>query len=192
MMKTVSIFLWLSIVSMNALSQVDSVGKVDEPTNSFGEALAAKHPGLKYAYDEVRQIHNYSGNWDLDGDQKADDVLFIGDGGAHLYFHLQLKLTSESSVRDYPYIHSDMPFLETVDFLTADTESFRGIVVHDFNNDGIIDLLVRNDGYIRTDGSYEAPKALKSKGVSSKDVVFCIERKKLVIKDWSQLKLGQR
>ncbi len=132
----------------------------------------------------MRQVHNYSGNWDFDGDGKEDDLFFIGNGGAHLYFHPRIKLTSENTIRDYEYILSDFPFLETFDDLRGVQVNFKACLLFmDFNGDGVMDLLIRNNWYIRTDGVYEVPKALKAKGVLSSDIVFCIERKKLVIKD---------
>lgn len=183
-MRTIGIFFFLSVLSIRASGQVDTLTQLEAPSNAFANSFATKFPGLKYSFDEVRQVHNYSGNWDFDGDGNADDLFFIGNGGAHVYFHLRMKLTSENTIRDYEYILSDFPFLETFDDLRGRSGQFQGLlVVHDFNGDGVMDLLIRNNGYIRTDGVYEVPKALKAKDVLSPDIVFCLERKKLVIKD---------
>ena len=82
-------------------------------TNSFTQGLSVHFPGLHYKYDDLSQTHNYSGNWDFDGDGKMDSVLFVGNGGAHLYYHLKIVLSRRHDVREYPWIESDFPLLQS-------------------------------------------------------------------------------
>jgi hypothetical protein len=59
---------------------------VGSPGNTYADALRAKYPELIYSYIDSVQTHDYSGNWDLDGDGEKDGVYFIGNGGVHLFF----------------------------------------------------------------------------------------------------------
>jgi len=61
--------------------------------------------------NEKNPVHDYSGNWDFDGDGKNDGVKFIGTGGAHLYYYLKVELSSGKSF-DLTFINSDMPMFQ--------------------------------------------------------------------------------
>jgi len=58
-------------------------------SNSFESQYRKSNPTLKYSYDNISQIHNYSNNWDFDNDGVKDEIYFIGTGGAHLFFFLK-------------------------------------------------------------------------------------------------------
>lgn len=88
-----------------------------EITNSFEAIYKKSHPDLIYDYDEVAQIHDYSGNWDLDRDGIKDKLYFIGNNGAHLYYYLNITLSSDSTIQAFPFLQTDAPFLIEFDDL---------------------------------------------------------------------------
>ena len=87
--------------------------------NSFESTYRQSQPSLKYSYNDATQTHGYSGNWDLDGDGKADSLYFTGNGGVHLYFSLNIVLSSDNKLRDYNFILLDMPVLGSKSAITV-------------------------------------------------------------------------
>ena len=83
----------------------------DIPSNSFENEYRISNPSLKYSYDEISQIHNYSHNWDFDNDGIKDELYFVGTGGAHIFYFLRVVLSSDKKVRDVNFIQSDFPLL---------------------------------------------------------------------------------
>ena len=81
------------------------------PSNSFEASYKKTNPTINYKYDSLRQIHDYSNNWDFDEDGKPDQVYFVGTGGAHLYYFLRVILSTDNLVRDFSFIQSDFPVL---------------------------------------------------------------------------------
>ena len=81
-----------------------------QPTNSFSELY--KNTNIHYSYDEESQTHDYSGNWDFDGDGIADKLLFVGNGGVHLQFCPTFYLSGNDSVFSFPALPTDMPIYE--------------------------------------------------------------------------------
>lgn len=112
-----------------------------------------KNTNINYRYLHASQTHDYSNNWDFDGDGKNDEIKFIGMDGAHQYFYLSIKLSTEKETRTYPWIASDMPVLE--DFKKLPDNSMAHVqqefVVHDFNADGLPDIFVNSETYNRGD-----------------------------------------
>src|SRR6185503_11589353 len=110
-MKVITTYILFLLSPLAALSQTDTTA------NSFEILYKKTNPTLNYKYDQSNQIHDYSDNWDFDMDGKNDQLLFIGTGGAHLYFYLRIILSSDSIVRNYPFIDLDMPILPASDKL---------------------------------------------------------------------------
>ncbi len=143
-MKTIVMTLLVLLASSLAWSQEEGL-----PLNSFEYLYAAIHPDLHYSYDAATQTHNYSGNWDFDGDSIADQLMFVGNGGVHLYFHLRLVLSTDEYVRDYPFISVDMPVLPAAEY--ASRKEFNPlfmqcpISVLDCNGDKSPDIFIRLD-----------------------------------------------
>jgi hypothetical protein len=104
-MKTLLIFLQLFFITIIAWSQPDTA------SNSFEQTYKRSNQSINYNYENEKQIHNYSNNWDLDNDGKPDQVYFIGTGGAHLYFFLRVVLSTDNRTRDFSFIQSDFPVL---------------------------------------------------------------------------------
>ncbi len=144
---------------------------------SFEESYKVSNPGLVYSYDEAGQIHNYSGNWDLDNDGEKDGLYFVGTGGAHLYFYLQVVLSSDKIVRNYDWILCDMPILRAVEELKDDMDLFPQFVVSDFDNNGVPDI------YVNFDETFSSPKNLKKKGITSGEVLLKYQNGKMIIRD---------
>ena len=95
----------------NCLAQANVLGDEELPSNSFKLELQKQFPRLHYKYYEASQVHDYSNNWDFDGDGIKDSLLFIGNGGAHLYFHLEMILSDGARCYDFPFIETDFPML---------------------------------------------------------------------------------
>lgn len=165
----------------------ENVPATDEPpTNSFKKIFEKSNPSLQYSYNEKRQVHDYSGNWDLDGDKKPDSVYFVGNGGAHLYFHLVIVLSTDPERKDFPFLVTDWPLLEPVDKLKKEggrfvPASFPKFVVHDFDKDSLPEI------YLNTDTSFApVPAIWKKRGVTSQHVLIDYS-KKILLKNFSPL-----
>jgi hypothetical protein len=78
-----SILLTLTI-SFRSHAQSDTT-EIEEIGNSCQPYFDGNKVSLHYSYSLANQTHNYSGNWDFDGDGNTDELYFIGTGGAHLY-----------------------------------------------------------------------------------------------------------
>jgi hypothetical protein len=141
MMKSLFTLLFLFLGKM-AWSQVDSF------SNSFAAGYSKDHPDLNYVYHVANQTHDYSGNWDFDRDGKKDEVLFVGTGGAHLYFYLRIILSSDKVVRNYTHLNLDFPMLPTdkklkePGFDPMELNFTNQFIVFDANHDGQNDILV--------------------------------------------------
>jgi hypothetical protein len=107
---------------------------------------------LKYSFDEIFQIHNYSNNWDFDKDGIKDELYFVGTGGAHLYYFLKVVLSSDKKSREFNFIQSDFPFLTATDTLNIE-KTVLGFVVSDLGKDLTPNIIVRLD-----DNTYYANK----------------------------------
>lgn len=83
----------------------------DTVTNDLRHLYHQMSPPIIYSYDESTQTHNYSNNWDLDGDGQKDEIHFVGTGGAHLYYYLKVVLSSERKPRVFERIETDFPHL---------------------------------------------------------------------------------
>jgi len=83
----------LNIISFAAFSQ--DIDTLEIPSNSFENVYRISNPTLKYSYDEISQIHNYSHNWDFDNDGIKDELYFVGTGGAHIYYFIGVILSSD-------------------------------------------------------------------------------------------------
>ena len=144
------------------------------------------HPRLRFSEidNEALQVLDYSGNWDIDGDGRKDSVLFIGNGGAHLYYHLRLRLSSEKKARDYDWLELDNPVLGTISELKKGYQEgndphFPQFVVHDFYRHGA------NEIYLCFDNKYSSiPASLRKSGLTSRHLLIKYENKHIVIKNF--------
>lgn len=163
---------------MSAAAQTDHVA------NSYKATYDSLFPTLRYTYHSFSQTHDYSGNWDFDGDKIPDSLMFVGNGGAHLYFHLRLGLSSERTKRDFHFIVSDFPMLDSVEHFKkvySKNSIYPVFVVHDFDGDGNMDI------YISTDIKFAPiPAKWKRRGVSSGNLLIGYKKHRVTIENFEQ------
>lgn len=153
-------------------TMVDSAGI----SNGFGEQLEKSFPSLRYHYDSISQIHDYSGNWDFDKDGLHDGVYFVGTGGAHLYYYLKVILSSDKRERNLTFIETDFPLLAATDSLNLDPAS-PGFAVAEAGKDAITKIFVRLD-----DQSFHANiDILQKYRISTQNMVISFNNGKTVI-----------
>lgn len=179
----------LSLISgvfpLTSSAQLDSTQQlIPHDAASFESYNRKHHPNLKYSYDIKRQIHNYSGNWDFDGDGECDSLYFIGNGGAHIYFYLCVVLSSEKKKRTYKSLCIDMPFLGSKnDIKPAITNpTLPQFVVADFDLDGKMEI------YLNINNSFASiPSYWQKQGVKSKYLLLDYRNGGMVLKNWKLL-----
>jgi hypothetical protein len=159
----------------------------DIPSNSFEASYKKTNPKIIYKYDSLRQIHNYSNNWDFDNDGKLDQVYFVGTGGAHLYYFLRVILSSDNLVRDFSFIQSDFPILPSGDELSkADFNPKNGwtqFAVLDFGKDKGKDIFIKLDN-----STFDTEKkVLNKKGIKTSLVIITFKNGKSIFKDFSNM-----
>ncbi|MEP7163542.1 MAG: hypothetical protein ABI741_02550 [Ferruginibacter sp.] len=167
-MKRSSFFLVYIFISVAGSAQI---------SNSY-EAYYTKHyPELKYTYDDNSQTHSYSDNWDFDGDGKKDSLSFVGNGGAHLYYHLKLKLSSTNVTTNFTWMLLDFPVLGRVEEIAMkEIPIHPQFVVSDFDADGSKDI------YINFDISFGSiPYMWRKRGVTSRQILIKYKKGTLII-----------
>ena len=162
----------LNIFSFAVYSQ-HSV-EFDIPSNSFENEYRISNPSLKYSFDEISQIHNYSNNWDFDNDGIKDELYFVGTGGAHIYYFLRVVLSSDKKVRDLNFIQSDVPFLNETDTLKFKKISV-GFAVKKLGKDLTPTIIVRLD-----ESTYDAfKKELMKQKIKTRNSLICFKNGKM-------------
>ena len=162
--------LFLTILTLTAFSQ--QAETLDIPSNSFENSYRKSNPTLKYSYDNISQIHNYSNNWDFDKDGIKDELYFVGTGGAHLYYFLKVVLSTDKKTREFNFIQSDFPFLTATDTLNFDKTPI-GFVVTDLGKNLTPTIIVRLD-----DRTFYGNKQLKKKNIKTKNILVSFENGK--------------
>jgi len=192
-LKTFSLLLAFALLACNnnkviknPVSDTISRAKTEEVpsgSNSFYAYNKAHQPNLQYHYDSARQIHDYSGNWDLDADGTADSILFIGNGGAHLYFHLRIILSTHNSINDFPFLEFDMPYAGSIQDLEKASfyppPALPQFIVHDFDKDGTDEIYL----HLNTMES-PIPAAWQQKGLTSGYILLDCEAGKITLKNF--------
>ena len=175
-MKTLLVTLVIIFLSIKLTAQIDHL------PNSYKKPYDSLFPLLHYSYEDSTQTHNYSGNWDIDGDKKPDSLSFIGNGGTHLYFHLRLSLSTEKTTRDFHWLVSDFPMLDSISHFKktyGQYQTYPIFFVHDFNDDGKMDI------YLNTDTRFAPiPSKWKRRGVTSRSIIVSYQNKDIVIKNF--------
>ena len=168
-----------SLICAAARGQCDTI----DHGNSCQSYLKRVNPGIKYSYNKYSQIHDYSGNWDLDGDGVPDRILFIGEGGTHLYFHLMIILSSNIDlVNNYPWLAIDVPCLGNTNDLKTSEDAHPFFVVDDFDGDG------KKDIYLALDHNTwcAIPTEWKNThGITSRQLLLKYKKGKIVISNFN-------
>ena len=135
---------------------------------------------IHYSYTALTQTHNYSNNWDFDGDSKKDELYFIGTGGAHLYFYLRIVLSSDKKVQNFPFLELDMPCLGSVSELNTAAFIVGKFISRPVKRNGSNDEI-----YLRLDNSSAIPLKWKKRGVNSNRILVVYEMGKIIIKNYN-------
>ena len=105
-----------------AISSCDSTisdGVKREPPQKRANNKINAEETRKYvhAFNAKTQVHNYSKNFDFDGDIDSDSMYFVGTGGAHLYYYLKIRLSSTKKTYEFHDIQIDDPTVYDVSYL---------------------------------------------------------------------------
>ena len=174
-------YLFILFVLLTNISLAQSDLILEVPSNSYEKKYKTKYPNLNYSYNDHSQTHDYSNNWDFDGDGKKDKLFFIGDGGAHLYFHLEIQLSSDKKTYNFPFLAIDNPFLYKEAKLDnkGNPDIFQQFVVADFDDDKLPEI------YINLDKQSEIPNKWKKKGLNSQLVIVDYSKGRLNLKNYT-------
>lgn len=117
--------------------------------------------------------YDYSGEWDFDGDHINDTLLFIGNGGAHVYFYPKIILSSNKRTWSFPSVLLDMPYISgTMEMIKKGrTQPAVQLFFGDFNSDSVADI------YLNFDNPFGSiPKAWKLSGITQRRVIMSFNR----------------
>lgn len=136
---------------------------------------------IKYKYDRSAQVLDYSGNWDFDKDSRKDGLLFIGTGGAHLYYYLRIVLSSDSVIRNYTSLNFDNPLLHIQERNSKmdPVNPAHQFTVLDIDNDDHEEILLLLDRF-----SWGSPW-LKKQKIGSDTVVVSFKSNNIGFDDYS-------
>jgi hypothetical protein len=166
------ILILLNISSIVSHTQSDSLnnGKFPFPEFSYENDLERIFPNLKYSYNRSQRIHDYSGNWDFDGDYETDSIYFIGNDAVNTYYYVSIVLSSDGQVRNFQYLLLDFPSLGRIDELEDASfyppPRYPQFVVYDFDSDMIDEI------FLIFDTRYSLPENWKTHGIYSRYVLI--------------------
>ena len=118
---------------------------------------------LKYSYHDSTGIHDYSGNWDFDGDGILDNLFFVSTTGAHAFYYLKIESSTEEKYEDLKFIEIDFPCLDSTKDMSNELNHFA---VNDFDKDGLPEI------YIRVNSCFGIPGKWRRKGLSSNCMII--------------------
>ena len=169
----------LSLFGAATYAQTDTLDV--ESGMSFKSVYAKNNPTLKYSYNRYSYIHDYSGNWDIDGDGVPDKVLFLGNSGVHVYYHLVIILSTDDELRDFSWINIDMPVLGDASELAKLSDPCVQFAVGDFEVRGKPQMYIGMDHSGRP-----VPDKWKKRGVNSLRLLLCYEHGEIVVKNYKR------
>lgn len=171
----------LILITVLILNMVASYAQTDSLSNDGPPLINEEY--AEHHYDSTLKVeiltYNYSNKWDLDGDGKNDAVLFVGNGGAHEYFHLRIELSSKPTISDFPGIEIDMPYYVEITKNENWDKKVAQFVVSDFDNDGLKEIFLN----IGNPGDF-IPEDLKEKGITSSHVLIDYEEGQLWLRNF--------
>lgn len=158
-------------ISTVSFGQVDSFSTSPVPIPNAEYAV--------YVYDSTLKTkiltYQYHDLGDLDGDGKWDSIAFIGNGGAHSYFHLRVQLSSSDTWTAYPTFSIDMPYWNK----GKPCDSYFQFAVCDFDYDGLDEI------YLNIDNPFGSiPKYLRDDGLTSEQLIVEFRKGKLVVRNF--------
>jgi len=133
--------------------------------------------GIKYQYDAESQTHNYSGNFDFDGDFLTDSLYLLGNDGAHLLYSPEIILSSTKKryaltdiTIDDPEFHP-ISTLQQLSFLEFLPPRFVIGTYKELLGEEDFSLLNRHVLFFHLD-KIDLPEELKKQGVTSENIVI--------------------
>jgi hypothetical protein len=178
-MKILSVVSVLCSFSLLVHAQTDSD---TEMTMSFQKIYRNSYPALNYTYNRYSNTHDYSGNWDFDGDGLPDKLFFTGNNGAHVYYHLIIVLSSDDVLRDFRWLYIDFPALGDKSELNKpvdDATYFPQFVVDDFDGDGVKEIYISLDTL-----KWPIPDVWKKHGVNSRRLLLKYNKGKILVENY--------
>lgn len=159
----------LTFTLVNAQSDTTNTELVQIPNSEYAV----------YQYDSLLNdsilTYQYFNICDIDNDGLFDSIMFVGNGGAHIYFNLKLKISTNGKWIDYPTLYIDMPYLkDTIEEITQ-------FAVSDFDDDGIDEVFLNIDNPF---GSI--PDNLKTGDLTSKRLIIEFEKGRLIIRNYKE------
>lgn len=164
--------------SCQVLAQVDTVHFSYPPPPPI---IDAEYAYFKYDSTLQAQLlcYRYADRYDIDADGVKDSIAFIGNGGAHTYFHFEIWLSSTKAWIRYPWLETDWPYPEKVRRVEEVSSGYHQLVIQDFDQDGIDEIYLNLD-QSSVDGSPE----LKKRGITSGELLVDFKEGHLVIKQF--------
>lgn len=142
---------------------------------------------INYSYSDSSKTHDYSNNWDFDGDGKTDGLYFIGTGGVHSYFYLRIVLSSDKKIRNFSFLELDMPCIGDITELKNakfyPSPFFPKFVVDDFYS-GRLDDNANAKIYLHLDSFTIIPTEWKKRGVTSHYLLLYFDKGEINIKNF--------
>ncbi|WP_131248810.1 hypothetical protein [Aquimarina atlantica] len=125
--------------------------------------------------------YQYSDLWDLDNDKKKDSIIFISNGGAHAFYHLEIWLSSSNTKTKFQKLYTDFPYPECIKSVDEIETYLPHLVIRDFDSDGIDELFLNVNHNL-------APTLdeLKEMGLSTKQVLIDYKLGKLTVTDFKK------
>ncbi len=163
-------------------------GEHEEKDTLIPEIEEVQVPNEEYAsyrYDSTLQTEILIYQYDyvcIDQDEIMDTICFIGNGGAHQYFHLQIKLTSQAdSIYEFPSLMIDIPYPDYDEEIPIIEEDYPQFLIDDFDEDGDYEI------YLNVDNPFGSlSEELKSKGLSSKRMIIDFDQNGLTFSDYTE------
>jgi hypothetical protein len=138
-MRNIQINIGIALILLTSILGCGIFKKSPVVTNSFENHFQGS--STQYSYIDSLQTHDYSGNWDFDGDRIADRISFIGNGGAHLQFYLSIRLSTDNKEQSFDWLYNDFPLYKPYDRSFNDsTLSLPNFSIRDFTGDSHDDI----------------------------------------------------
>ena len=179
-----SVFQVILLVLSASLIQCQSNTVKDDDGFNYEPVIPVNSEFAVYKFNtEVQDsvlTYQYANLWDFDQDGNNDSLAFIGNGGAHTYFHLEIRLSSTKSWIKYPTFYIDMPYLNDQETVIID-ELFPQFVVADFDEDGWPEV------YLNLTNSFATiPEYMQQSGVTSKRIIIDYKDNELQIENYKE------